>query len=213
MNMTHHLLKLIAPFILALFCFSFTSAQDLSVDLGSGSKGSVGGIAFSIPGGYSLKMHEEIAVMQGPRRNGQFVAEAPTNPEYQYLTKIAEAFTTVIFPDEKGFVWKSAPSSSILRKSKAEKASGDIKGISANGVLVELAYVVLDVKGKTIVTGTGFQVTKSDVPMKELFDQDGIAARSYPDMVVLAHVIASITGEPNSAILPGVFLKARPANP
>lgn len=213
MNMTHHLRKLIAPFILALAFFSLTSAQDLSVDLGSGSKGSVGGIAFSIPSGHTLKMHEQIAVMQGTRRNGQFVAEVSQNSESQYLTKIAEAFTTVVFPNETGFVWKSAPSSSILRKSKAEKASGDIKGISQNGMLVELSYVVLDVKGKTIVTGTGFQVTKSDVPMKELFDQDGIAATSIPDQVVLAHLIASITGEPYSAILPGVFLKARPANP
>ena len=206
-------MKLIAPFILALSCFTFTYAQDHSVDLGSGSKGSVGGIGFSIPGGYSLKMHSEnIAVMPGPRRNGQFVAEVSIDPESRYLGKVAEAFTTVVFPDETDFVWKLAPSSSILRKSKAEKASGDIKGISRNGTLVELSYVVLDVKGKTIMTGTGFQVTKADVPMKELFDQDGIAARSIPDIVVLSHVVASITGEPHSAILPGVFLKARPSN-
>ena len=205
-------MKLIAPLILALSCFTFTYAQDNSVDLGSGSKGSVGGIAFSIPGGYSLKMHGEVAVMPGPRRNGQFVAEVSIDPESRYLTKVAEAFTSVVFPEETGFVWKLAPSSSILRKSKTEKASGDIKGISRNGTLVELSYVVLDVKGKTIVTGTGFQVTKADVPMKELFDQDGIAARSIPDIVVLSHVVASITGEPHSAILPGVFLKARPSN-
>ena len=206
-------MKLIAPLILALSCFTFTYAQDHSVDLGSGSKGSVGGIGFSIPGGYGLKMHSEnIAVMPGPRRNGQFVADVSIDTESRYLAKVAEAFTTVVFPDETDFVWKLAPSSSILRKSKAEKASGDIKGIGRNGTLVELSYVVLDVKGKTIMTGTGFQVTRADVPMKELFEQEGIAARSIPDIVVLSHVVASITGEPHSAILPGVFLKARPSN-
>jgi hypothetical protein len=201
----------LANFVFVVLSFGFTFAQLTSQDPGHKEDAEVPGVKFSVPNKFNLEksFDSNVAFMRHEKYGlALFVAVPEKQTDDEYLTKLSNTLVSLLYPDEKNFMWKILPVVSERRVSQYQTATGNTKGFNQKKCF-QTDYKVLKVKDREIIVGYMMKLGQ-DKEAKFLYDLKGPGGLSMTGWYAQAHIIASITGEKYEEINRGTFIKGTP---